>query len=169
LAVWSASSESDDFGALATAAFAFAPADCSALCTLAIQALWGSVLVLSGDFSDLLNYMGGAGSLFGELGIAAVFVMRFRHPQALRPYRVWGYPWIPTAHLLGSLAIFVDLPMVKTRYSVFGLVIVSCAIPFISGGDGQPRSSGPAILKLRLDSGPLLRQLIIRDCLTTRR
>ena len=72
--------------------------------------------------------MGGAGSLFGELGIAAVFVMRFRHPQALRPFRVWGYPWIPTAHLLGSLAIFVDLLMVKTRYSVFGLVIVSCAI-----------------------------------------
>jgi basic amino acid/polyamine antiporter, APA family len=96
---------------------------------LAIQAFWGSVLVLSGDFSDLLNYMGGAGSLFGVLGIAAVFVMRFKHPHALRPYRVWGYPWIPAAHLLGSLAIFVDLLMVKTRYSVFGLVIVSCAIP----------------------------------------
>ena len=71
----------------------------------------------------------GAGSLFGVLGIAAVFVMRFRHPHALRPYRVWGYPWIPSAHLLGSLAIFVDLLMVKTRYRVFGLVIVSCAIP----------------------------------------
>ena len=73
--------------------------------------------------------MGGAGSLFGVLGIAAVFVMRYRHPQALRPYRVWGYPWVPALHLLGSLAIFIDLLMVKTRYSVFGLVIVSCAIP----------------------------------------
>lgn len=96
---------------------------------LAIQALWGTVLVLSGDFSDLLNYMGGAGSLFAVLGIAAVFVMRIKHPQALRPYRVWGYPWVPVLHLLGSLAIFIDLLMVKTRYSVFGLLIVSGAIP----------------------------------------
>jgi hypothetical protein len=42
---------------------------------------------------------------------------------------VWGYPWIAAAHLLGSLPIFVDLLMVKTKYSVFGLVIVSCTIP----------------------------------------
>jgi len=96
---------------------------------LALQAFWGALLVLSGDFSDLLNYMGGAGSLFSVLGIAAVFVMRFKHPQAPRPYRAWGYPWVPTLHLLGSLAIFIDLLLVKTRYSVFGLVTVSCAIP----------------------------------------
>jgi len=96
---------------------------------LAIQAVWSSVLVVSGDFSDLLNYMAGAGSLFAVLGIAAVFVMRIRHPHALRPYRVWGYPWIPLAHLLGSLAIFVDLLMVKTKYSVLGLFVATCAIP----------------------------------------
>jgi basic amino acid/polyamine antiporter, APA family len=96
---------------------------------LAIQAVWGSVLVLTGDFGDLLNYMAGAGSLFAVLGIAAVFVMRIRHPQALRPYRVWGYPWIPLAHLLGSMAIFIDLLMVKTRYSVLGIVVAACAIP----------------------------------------
>ena len=96
---------------------------------LAIQALWGSALVLSGDFSDLLNYMAGAGSLFGVLGIAAVFVMRVKDPQALRPYRAWGYPWIPALHLAGSLFIFIDLLVVKTRYSVMGLLVVSCGIP----------------------------------------
>jgi basic amino acid/polyamine antiporter, APA family len=96
---------------------------------LMIQALWAAVLVLSGDFGDLLNYMAGAGSLFAVLGIAAVFVLRFKRPQALRPYRVWGYPWIPIVHLIGSAAIFVDLLMVKTRYSVLGLLIASGAIP----------------------------------------
>ena len=96
---------------------------------LALQGFWGYALVLAGDFSDLLNYMGGAGSLFSVLGIAAVFVMRVKHPEALRPYRVWGYPWIPAIHLLGSLLIFIDLLIVKTRYSVLGLLIVSCAIP----------------------------------------
>jgi APA family basic amino acid/polyamine antiporter len=58
---------------------------------LAIQAIWCSVLVLSGDFSDLLNYMGAAGALFGILSVAAVFVMRIKHPKAFRPYRALGY------------------------------------------------------------------------------
>jgi len=104
---------------------------------------------LSGNFSDLLSYIGGAGSLFAVLGIAAVFVMRARHPHALRPYRAWGYPWVPAMHLLGSLAIFIDLLVVKTRYSVFGLLIVGCAIPvylwrkrknakLVAGGDYEP-------------------------------
>jgi basic amino acid/polyamine antiporter, APA family len=112
---------------------------------LAIQAVWSSVLVLSGDFSDLLNYMAGAGSLFAVLGIAAVFVMRFRHPDALRPYRVWGYPWIPLAHLLGSLAIFVDLLMVKTKYSVLGLFVATCAIPVYLWWKGRILESGELI------------------------
>jgi basic amino acid/polyamine antiporter, APA family len=47
----------------------------------------------------------------------------------VRPYRVWGYPWIPIAHLIGSLAIFCDLLVVKTRYCVFGLLVATCAIP----------------------------------------
>jgi len=96
---------------------------------LAVQGLWSTILVLSGDFSDLLNYMAGAGSLFAVLGIAAVFAMRLRHPEALRPYKVWGYPWIPILHLLGSFAIFVDLLVVKTRYCLLGLLIACCAIP----------------------------------------
>jgi APA family basic amino acid/polyamine antiporter len=55
---------------------------------LMIQALWASMLALSGDFGDLLDYLGAAGSLFGILTIAAVFVMRFKRPAARRPYRV---------------------------------------------------------------------------------
>jgi basic amino acid/polyamine antiporter, APA family len=96
---------------------------------LAIQGCWSAILILSGDFGDLLNYMAGAGSLFAILGIAAVFAMRIKHPLAVRPYRVWGYPWIPIAHLIGSLAIFCDLLVVKTRYCVFGLLVATCAIP----------------------------------------
>jgi basic amino acid/polyamine antiporter, APA family len=117
---------------------------------LAIQAVWGSILVLSGDFSDLLNYMAGAGSLFAVLGIAAVFVMRLRHPHALRPYRVWGYPWIPLAHLCGSLAIFVDLLMVKTRYSVLGLFVAICAIPVYLWWNRRILASGELIPSIDL-------------------
>ena len=96
---------------------------------LAIQAIWCSVLVLSGDFADLLNYMGAAGALFGILSVAAVFAMRIKHPEASRPYRAWGYPYVPAFNLLGSLAILVDLIAVRPRYSLFGLLIVGAGVP----------------------------------------
>jgi basic amino acid/polyamine antiporter, APA family len=62
---------------------------------LVIQAIWGSTLVLSGDFSDLLNYMAGAGSFFGILTAAAIFVLRIKRPDAVRPYIALGA--IPTS------------------------------------------------------------------------
>ena len=55
--------------------------------------------------------MGGVGSLFGVPGIAGVFVMRFRHLQALlRPYRVWGYldSRRASAGLAGHLCLSAD-------------------------------------------------------------
>ena len=73
--------------------------------------------------------MGGVGSLFGVLGIVGVFVMRSGICKPHLGSIACGAIWIPAAHLLGSLAIFVYPLMVKTRDSIFGLVIVSCAIP----------------------------------------
>jgi basic amino acid/polyamine antiporter, APA family len=96
---------------------------------LALQGIWSGVLIVSGNFGDLLNYMAGAGSLFAVLSIAAVFAMRLRHPETLRPYRAWGYPWVPIIHLAGSLGIFVDLLLVKTKFSVLGLLIATGGIP----------------------------------------
>ena len=96
---------------------------------LVLQAVWASVLAASGDFGDLLNYMGAAAALFGILTIAAVFVMRIKRPDAIRPYRAWGYPFVPVAHILGSLAILIDVVVVKPKYSLFGLFIVLSAVP----------------------------------------
>jgi APA family basic amino acid/polyamine antiporter len=96
---------------------------------LALQAVWASVLVLSGDFGDLLNYLGAAGSLFGILIIATVFVMRIKRPELPRPYRVWGYPYVPALHMAGSFAILIDLILIKPKYSLFGLFIVLSGVP----------------------------------------
>jgi APA family basic amino acid/polyamine antiporter len=40
---------------------------------------------------------------FYALAVAAVFVLRKRQPDLPRPYRVWGYPWVPAVFLLGAL------------------------------------------------------------------
>ncbi|MBV8138009.1 MAG: amino acid permease [Deltaproteobacteria bacterium] len=118
---------------------------------LTLQALWASTLALSGDFGDLLNYMGAAGALFGILTIAAVFLLRIRKPHARRPYRAWGYPYVPAAHILGSAAILIDLILVKPAYSLFGLLIVLSGVPlylWIKRRERLAGSSAPEFLAL---------------------
>jgi amino acid transporter len=65
-------------------------------------------------------------SLTGALTIAELAAMM---PSTGGQYVFLRESWIPMLHLMGSLWIFVDLLIVKTRYSVLGLLIVSCAMP----------------------------------------
>ena len=49
------------------------------------QALWTSVLILTGSLDTLANYVGFAITLFAGIAVAAVFVLRARDPDAPRP------------------------------------------------------------------------------------
>ena len=69
------------------------------------QAIWSSVLVLSGGASALINYTGFAVVLFSGLAVAAVFVLRRREPDRDRPFRTWGYPLTPALFTTASVAI----------------------------------------------------------------
>ncbi|CAM9523675.1 unnamed protein product [Discosporangium mesarthrocarpum] len=37
--------------------------------------------------------------------ILALFALRLRQPDRPRPYRAWGYPWVPAVYLLVNLAV----------------------------------------------------------------
>lgn len=69
------------------------------------QALWSSVLVLSGGAMALTTYTGFAVVLFGGVAVAALFVLRRREPDAPRPFKAWGYPLAPAIFAVASLAI----------------------------------------------------------------
>src|SRR5690606_6543864 len=59
------------------------------------QAVWGTVLVLSGTFDTLTDYAMFAVLIFMALATASVFIFRRRLPDVERPYRTWGYPVVP--------------------------------------------------------------------------
>ena len=46
-------------------------------------------------FDRLTNYCIFGGSIFYLSAVLAVFVLRVRRPDAVRPYRAWGYPVLP--------------------------------------------------------------------------
>lgn len=99
---------------------------------LVIQGVWAALLAISGTYSELLDYVIFAQLLFYALTVAAVFVLRIRQPQAPRPYRAWGYPWVPAAYIVAAVALMADLLVVRPHYTWPGLVIALSAMPVYS-------------------------------------
>ena len=67
---------------------------------MGMQAIWASVLALSGSFDQLTNLAMFAYCLFYALTASSVFVLRRTMPDTPRPYRVWGYPVVPAAFVV---------------------------------------------------------------------
>ena len=89
----------------------------------------GRLLTLSGTYSDLLDYVIFAQLIFYVITVGAMFVLRVRRPSAPRPYRAWGYPWLPAAYIAAAAALMADLLVVKPRYTWGGLLIVLSGVP----------------------------------------
>jgi basic amino acid/polyamine antiporter, APA family len=93
------------------------------------QAVWSSVLVLTGGASALTRYTGFAVVLFAGLAVAAVFVLRLREPSAPRPFRAIGYPVAPAIFALASLAIVANAVVSDPRPAWAGLGVMAAGIP----------------------------------------
>ena len=97
--------------------------------SLVIQAIWASVLALSGTYSDLLDYVIFAQLLFYVLTVSALFVLRRKLPDLERPYKAFGYPVVPALYILLAALVMVDLLWVKPKYTWPGLIIVLTGLP----------------------------------------
>jgi APA family basic amino acid/polyamine antiporter len=109
-----------------------------------VQCIWASLLCLSGKYGDLLDYTMFASLLFYIVTISGLFVLRHREPDAERPYRAFGYPWLPALYLLSAAAFCLNLLWSRPLYAGLGLGIVALgAVVYAfrpksagSGGDG---------------------------------
>jgi APA family basic amino acid/polyamine antiporter len=97
--------------------------------SLMVQALWAALLTLTGTYSELLDYVIFAVVLFYILTIVGVFRLRRTRPDALRPYRAWGYPVLPTLYIASALFVEWALLVHKPGRSIAGLLIVMLGIP----------------------------------------
>ncbi|HEY2662799.1 MAG TPA: amino acid permease, partial [Candidatus Binataceae bacterium] len=96
---------------------------------LLMQAGWAVVLALSGSYGDLLDYVIFAQLIFYAITVLAVFVLRARWPGRERPYRALGYPYLPAAYIGCAIVLTIDLLIVRTKSSGFGLLIVLSGVP----------------------------------------
>jgi basic amino acid/polyamine antiporter, APA family len=94
-----------------------------------VQALWTSILCLSGTYSQLLDYVIMAAVLFYMLTVLGLFLLRRKRPDAERPVRAPGYPWLPGLYVALTGIFCVNLLITRPQYTWPGLVIVALGVP----------------------------------------
>jgi APA family basic amino acid/polyamine antiporter len=93
------------------------------------QALWSSVLVLSGTFEQLLIYTGFAIILFSGTAVFALFVLRHKKAAVPRPFKVWGYPVVPALFVIAAFAMVVDAFVASPKTTGAGILIMLAGLP----------------------------------------
>ncbi len=96
---------------------------------LLVQGVWACLLALSGSFDTLTDYVIFGSWIFYALVTTSVFVFRRKYPDAIRPYRAFGYPVVPILFLLVAGWLLVNTILTNPAQSFLGIVMISLGLP----------------------------------------
>ncbi|MEW5674812.1 amino acid permease [Flavobacterium enshiense] len=93
------------------------------------QCVWASALCLTGKYGDLLDFVVIIVLIFYILTIYGIFILRKKQPDAERPYKAFGYPFLPFAYIVIASAISISLLITKFSTCGWGVLIMLTGIP----------------------------------------
>ncbi len=93
------------------------------------QCVVASLLCLSGKYGDLLDMVSFIVVIFYVLTIAGIFILRKKRPDAERPYKAFGYPFLPAIYMLMGSSFCLLLIIYKPEFTWPGLIIALLGIP----------------------------------------
>lgn len=94
-----------------------------------IQCLWTCLLCLSGTYNQLLTYVVFVVLIFYALTLIGIFRLRKNRPDLPRPYRAFGYPFLPVIYCILAFLICGALFVYQPRQTWPGAIIVLLGIP----------------------------------------
>jgi APA family basic amino acid/polyamine antiporter len=98
---------------------------------IAVQALTAVALILGLEsFRNTLNYTTFAVVLATIADVGALYALRRRQPARPRPYRAFGYPWLPALYIAANLAIAAALLIGSPRECAVGIAMLASGLPF---------------------------------------
>ena len=93
------------------------------------QAIWACFLTLSGTYEQLFTYVTFATILFYIFAVAAVFTLRKKRPDLPRPYKAWGYPWLPMVFIITMIVLLINTLFSRPVESFAGIGIIALGFP----------------------------------------
>jgi APA family basic amino acid/polyamine antiporter len=96
---------------------------------LMVQMFWACVVALSGSYDTITDYAIFALTLFYILVAGSIFLFRKRMPDAERPYRTWGYPFVPIVFICVSSWLIYQTIRNTPRQSAIGLGLIMLGLP----------------------------------------
>jgi APA family basic amino acid/polyamine antiporter len=95
---------------------------------IAAQAVWSSVLVLTGTYREVFRRVVYTEWIFFGLMAIGLILLR-RRRDLTRAYSVWGYPFVPVVFAVASFAIVANEIYSNPQGSLIGLSFVIAGLP----------------------------------------
>jgi basic amino acid/polyamine antiporter, APA family len=97
--------------------------------SLLLQGGWAALLIISGSFELLITHVVFVAWVFYALSAFAVIKLRYREPNAPRPYKTWGYPVTPIVFILMAVALIVSAVTTSPLGSALGVGVILLGLP----------------------------------------
>jgi basic amino acid/polyamine antiporter, APA family len=97
---------------------------------LIFQGVLACLMALTGTFEELTNLFIFATWIFYGLAVVALFRLRRTEPNLARPYRCWGYPWVPGIFVAGAMALTLNIWLQRPGRSSIGFLLILAGLPF---------------------------------------
>jgi len=112
--------------------------------SLVLQGIWSAALVLILEYADLFTYVMFMMVLSYVLTVAALFVLRRKMPDAERPFRCVGYPWLPAVYVVTGGVWAFNALWQKPKDALIGIGIVLLGVPFYLYWRAQKLAMNPS-------------------------
>ncbi len=118
---------------------------------------WSSVLVLSGKYDELFDFVIFGSWILYAMATASVFVLRRTLPDLPRPYKTFGYPVVPLLFLAGATVLEVSTLLTKPRESIAGIILILMGLPFYFYWRSRISKTSSGMTPISLRNGPSTR------------
>jgi len=88
------------------------------------------IYILTSSFKAIIIFAGAMLALNSFLTILGVFILRWREPNLPRPYKTWGYPFVPLVYLAITSAMLGFVIIEEPKKAALGLGIIMGGMVF---------------------------------------
>ena len=97
--------------------------------SIVLQAIWASLLAISGTYDQLTDCVVFASWIFYALVTTSVFALRRKMPDAERPYKTLAYPVLPLVFVLVATWLVWNTIHTRPLESTVGLGLIAAGLP----------------------------------------